>query len=449
MIVSILNGPLAGSIEDRVARLGFHSQRFTAESIKELSHDSFGLVYLVPHPLLETAEWPQLRVRLAQANRYYVVVAETAGSAQIMTAARDGAYDFLLGTDDDERWISALNKVAETQRLWLQLYGGRVSGAQDTILGESAAVKSLRQSVERLGPTLATVLLLGESGVGKERVATSLHKASGRGPFVAVNCAAIPKELLEAELFGAERGAYTGASRTRIGLVEQAAGGTLFLDEIAEMDLAQQPKLLRFLETRRFRRVGGDAEQEVEVRVISATNGNLEKEIAEGRFRLDLYYRLSEVILHVPPLRTRPEDVPILALAFLQSASERFGKNFETIEPALVRKFQGYHWPGNVRELKNAIDRMVILYDGPTLREGWWDAPQSQQFAPSPEPPAPSAAPSNTGGTPERPLVPTRRQKMQMAKQLLASNERDLTSIAAELGIHPTTLYRWRKQNKV
>jgi transcriptional regulator with PAS, ATPase and Fis domain len=266
---------------------------------------------------------------------------------------------------------------------------------------------------------------------------------------VAVNCAAIPKELLEAELFGAERGAYTGASRTRIGLVEQAAGGTLFLDEIAEMDLAQQPKLLRFLETRRFRRVGGDAEQEVEVRVISATNGNLEKEIAEGRFRLDLYYRLSEVILHVPPLRTRPEDVPILALAFLQSASERFGKNFETIEPALVRKFQGYHWPGNVRELKNAIDRMVILYDGPTLREGWWDAPQSQQFAPSPEPPAPSAAPSNTGGTPERPLVPTRRQKMQMAKQLLASNERDLTSIAAELGIHPTTLYRWRKQNKV
>ncbi|MBI2925964.1 MAG: sigma-54-dependent Fis family transcriptional regulator [Verrucomicrobia bacterium] len=449
MIVSVYAHGVTQAIEERVARLGFHGQRFTVQSVKELGHDSPELVYLVPHDVLATAEWPQLRVRLAQANRYYIVVADKADSAQIITAARDGAYDFLLAADTDERWSSAMHKVAESQKLWLQLYGGAGLGSHDTLLGESAALKSLRQSIERLGPTTATVLLLGESGVGKERVAAALHKASGRGPFVAVNCAAIPKELLEAELFGAEKGSYTGASKTRIGLVEQAGGGTLFLDEIVEMDPAQQPKLLRFLETRHFRRVGGDSEIEVEVRVISATNGNLEKEIAGGKFRLDLYYRISEVILHITPLKTRPDDIPTLALAFLQSASERFGKNFETLEPELVRKFQQYDWPGNVRELKNTIDRMVILYDGPVLREGWWEVPPKRNYGSPGEARGAAAGNGISQARLDRPLLPNRRQKLQMAKELLESKQHDLTGIAAELGIHPTTLYRWRKQKKV
>lgn len=449
MIVSVYNHGSIQTIEERVTRLGFHGQRFTLATVRDLSHDSIGLIYVLPHAVLQAPDWPQLRVRLAQANRYYIMVGETLDSAQIMTAARDGAYDFLLFGDSDERWTAALNQVAESQRLWLQLYGGLALDSRDTLQGQSPAMKSLRQSIERLGPTSATVLLLGESGVGKERVANALHKASGRGSFVAVNCAAIPKELLESELFGAEKGAYTGASKTRVGLVEQAGGGTLFLDEIAEMDLAQQPKLLRFLETRRFRRVGGDAEIEVEVRVISATNGNLEKEISDGKFRLDLYYRLSEVILHVPPLRTRPEDIPSLALAFLQAASERFGKNFETIEPELVRQFQHYDWPGNVRELKNCIDRMVVLYDGPTLRAGWWEMPQKKNLTVSPESGANGLAGLGPGLGADRPLLPNRKQKMMLAKQMLESKDYDLTSIAAELGIHPTTLYRWRKGKKV
>src|SRR5438552_13534633 len=295
-------------------------------------------------------------------------------------------------------------------------------------------MKSLRQAIERLGPTVASVLIMGESGVGKERVASALHGASGRGPFIAVNCAAIPKELMEAELFGAEKGAYTGASKTREGLVEQAADGTLFLDEIGELDIRLQPKLLRFLETRKARRVGGTQEIQSEVRVLSATNSNLEGEIAEGQFRSDLYYRLSEVILHVPPLRTRPADISLLTMAFLKAAGERLGKHFEIAEPELIQKFQQYDWPGNVRELKNAIDRMVILYDGPVLRAAWWDVPpqrgNSRGGSSGPPPHYPSA--SRDG----RPVGFIGKQKLELPGQLLDSTGNDLPWLEAHFGFN-------------
>jgi two-component system NtrC family response regulator len=248
---------------------------------------------------------------------------------------------------------------------------------------------------------------------------------------------------MEAELFGAEKGAYTGSVKTRPGLVEQASGGTLFLDEIGELDLGLQPKLLRFLETRRTRRVGGDSEIQSEVRVLSATNSNLELEIAKGRFRSDLYYRLSEVILHIPPLRARPEDIPLYSLHFLQAAGERMGKYFETLEPELVHKFQQHDWPGNVRELRNAIDRMVILYDGPVLRAAWWDPPQIQP-APPPATTTPSIATNGSSGLPL-----SKKQKLELARQLLASHQDDLSWVAAQLGVHPTTLYRWRKSGRL
>jgi len=437
-------GPLSG-VEPRITKLGIRCQHFTKETVRDLSHDSAELVYLLPFKTLTDPDWPQLRVRLAQANRCYIVVSDELNSAEIINAARDGAYDVLLYSDDDDRWLEALRKVVDAQKLWLQLYGGAPLGSKDLLVGQSAAMKSLRQAIERLGPTVASVLILGESGVGKERVASALHSASARDPFVALNCAAIPKELMEAELFGAEKGAYTGANRTREGLVEQASGGTLFLDEIGELDVKLQPKLLRFLETRRARRVGGSAEIQSEVRVLSATNSNLESEISEGKFRSDLYYRLSEVILHVPPLRTRPSDISLLTMAFLKAAGERLGKHFESVEPELIHKFQQYDWPGNVRELKNAIDRMVILYDGPVLRGAWWDvpkrgnsrAPGASQFNPTPL--------SGDG----RPVAFNRKQKLEMARQLLESSGNDLTWVAAQLGIHPTTLYRWRKTKKI
>ena len=449
MVVFTLSDAQSDRAQVRLAQLSVRNQRFTLNSVQDLSHDSAELIYLVPFSALGGVDWPQFRVRLAQANRYFIVVGETLSSADIMNAARDGAFDVLLFSDTDDRWKEAIAKVASSQTLWLQLYGGSALKAAEILLGQSAAMKSLRQAIERLGPTAASVLILGESGVGKERVANGLHVTSGRGPFVAVNCAAIPKELMEAELFGAEKGAYTGASKTREGLVEQASSGTLFLDEIGELDVRLQPKLLRFLETRKARRVGGNAEIQSEVRVLSATNSNLEKEILEGKFRSDLYYRLSEIILHVPPLRARPEDMPQFTMAFLQAAGERLGKHFESVEPELVKKFQQYDWPGNVRELKNAIDRMAILYDGPVLRAAWWEVPRQlnhqSQNSFNPSRPAGSLLPA-AGGLP---TSFNRKQRIEMARQLLESSGNDLTWTAAQLGIHPTTLYRWRKAKKV
>jgi two-component system, repressor protein LuxO len=450
MIVKIIDVASADRIEKRLGDFAARTQRVNKDTVQELSHNSAETIYVVPHSALNQSDWPRLRVHLAQGNRYYIMVGENLDSAAIMSAARDGAFDVLLLADTDERWLAAMNKVVDAQKLWLQLYGGAPIAPTDGLLGQSGAMKSLRQAIERLGPTGASVLILGESGVGKERVASGLHIASGRGPFVAVNCSAIPKELMEAELFGAEKGAYTGAMKTREGLVEQAAGGTLFLDEIGEMDTRLQPKLLRFLETRKARRVGGKTELQSEVRVLSATNSNLEKEISDGKFRSDLYYRLSEVILHVPPLRTRPDDIPQFSLAFMKAAGERLGKHFENLEPDLVTKFQAYDWPGNVREFKNAIDRMVILYDGPTLRAAWWDPPQKTNLRSAAESRGTvSASHPIPGFDPSRSLSLSRRQRLEMAKQLLEASGNDLTWVAAQLGIHPTTLYRWRKDKKV
>jgi DNA-binding NtrC family response regulator len=445
MRLFILNHPLSNVLEARLKTLHPHVQRFTRETIQDLNHDTADLVYALPFEAAQSEAWPQLRVRLAQANRYFIVAGQNLRTADIVNATRDGAFDVVSFQDPDPRWSDAIVKAVESQRVWLKLYGGTRLSAPESLLGNSAAMKSLRQAIERLGPTVASVLILGESGVGKERVAAALHAASGRGQFVALNCAAIPKELMEAELFGAEKGAYTGAMRTRPGLVEQASGGTLFLDEIGEMDIKLQPKLLRFLETRKTRRVGGNTEIQSELRVLSATNSNLESEIALGKFRSDLYYRLSEIILHVPPLRTRPEDIPQFAMAFLQLASERLGKFFDSIEPELIRKFQAYDWPGNVRELRNAIDRIAILYDGPTLRAAWWESPQPATTRRGIDSATSHDHPVPVGAT----LPPSRKQKLQNARHLLEASGNDLTWVAAQLGIHPTTLYRWRKAGKL
>ena len=313
----------------RFKRLGLTHRTFTGTIITELTHSTRNLVYLLPLQAMEAKSWPKLRVQFARANRPYIIWLEKPSTHDVARSMRDGAQDVLSLEDSDDRWREAMLAVAENQKLWLQLYGGRPLSAEDVLIGRSDAIQRLQQTIDRLGPTDVCVLIQGESGVGKERVASALHKAGNDGPFIALNCAAIPKDLLEAELFGVEKGAFTGALKSRPGLVEQANGGTLFLDEIGEMEIGVQPKLLRFLETRKARRVGGEAEYRVKVRVVSATNRNLDTEIAESRFRADLYYRLAELILQVPPLRARQEDIAELAMAFLKKANERFGKNIE------------------------------------------------------------------------------------------------------------------------
>ncbi len=447
MIVAVIQSEGAKALAARLASWPGRVQMFHEPLIEELTHESAGLIYLFPEAVTHSEAWPKLRVRLAMANRFFVVAGSNLSTAEVMAAARDGAFDVLDLADDDRRWHEALAHAAQSQETWLKLYGGSRLDEKEVLIGRSPAIKGLRQTIDRLGPTDASVLIKGESGVGKEKVAAALHRAGRSGPFVAFNCAAVPKDLLEAELFGVEKGAFTGANKNRPGLVEQADGGVLFLDEVGELELALQPKLLRFLETRVARRVGGEKEYRVRLRLVSATNRNLTQSMADGSFRADLYYRLSEVVLDVPPLRTRPEDIPELARLFLSLANERFGKNVERIEPELIQKFQASPWPGNVRELKSAIDRLVLLYDGPILRAGWWN-PIETVAEPATRPtaalPTPAPAPSEPSA-PTRPL--SRRQRLELAQRLLDEKKLSLAEVAAQVGVHSSTLFRWRKSS--
>lgn len=232
------------------------------------------------------------------------------------------------------------------------------------IIGSGSAIKNILTMVDKIAPTLATVLIQGESGTGKELIARRLHFKSERAdkPYVTVNCGALQESLLESELFGHEKGAFTGAVSQKIGLVETADGGTLFLDEIGELSAGIQTKLLRFLQEGEFYRIGGKRSQKVNVRVISATNRDLETEVKENRFREDLYYRLNTITLRMPPLRKRPEDIGELVYFFLNQS--RFGgasQEIKRIDPRVIEVFQNYHWPGNIRELQNTIERLKIL----------------------------------------------------------------------------------------
>lgn len=453
----------------RLKALGVACERRGLPTVETVQKSNADQIYVVPFSLLVGDIWSDLRVRLARAGRRYLVYGLSLSSREFMQAARDGAHDVLQVEDDDVRWESALEEAARAQDLWWKLYGSRGGFGPNQLVGRSAAMSSLRDSVLRLGPTEATVLILGESGTGKERVAQALHESSHKEKFVVVNCAAIPRDLIEAELFGAERGAFTGSVKAKPGLVEEADGGTLFLDEIGELDIQLQPKLLRFIETRQARRVGATREYSCAVRLLAATNRELETEIVRGRFRADLYYRISEIILQIPPLRHRSDDVPDLTRRFLEDASVRFGKNFEDIEPGLIRRFQAYGWPGNVRELKQAVDRLVILFDGPVLRGSWWEAPRGPVEGGTNTGSANSDGwregrhrmPSTGGGNgpgesigssgtePLRRGGLNRREKLDRARRLLEESDYDLSWVAAELGIHPTTLYRWRKAGKV
>lgn len=238
------------------------------------------------------------------------------------------------------------------------------------LVGQAPVMRELFAVIEKVAPTDATVLITGESGTGKERVARALHEKSRRslGPFVAINCAALPLSLLETELFGHVRGAFTGAVRDRVGLVEEANRGTLFLDEVGDMPMELQSKLLRFLEQRRFQRVGDNAEREVDVRLVSATNRPLLEDVGAKRFREDLYYRLRVIPLHLPPLRERAEDIPLIAAHLLPLLAERLHRPGVTLSTSALERLLSHRWPGNVRELVNALEYAVAMSSGQHIR---------------------------------------------------------------------------------
>ena len=304
----------------------------------------------------------------------FVMVTAYGTIARAVEAIRAGADDYLPKPFERQALLLALERTLRARRL--ERENRRLAaevGERDRLVdlvGRSAAMRRLYDRVERLAPTRATILLAGESGTGKELAARALHQLSPRRerPFVAVNCAAIPETLIESEFFGVERGAYTGADRTRAGRFESADSGTLFLDEVGELPLALQPKLLRVLQEGRFARVGGAAELAVDVRVVAATNRDLAAEVAAGRFREDLYYRLNVVPLELPPLRERREDLPLLVEHFAARAARRHGVAAVAFPPAVMRRLIEHSWPGNVRELGNVVERLVLLAEGGAAR---------------------------------------------------------------------------------
>jgi len=285
-------------------------------------------------------------------------------------AIKEGAYDYLTKPIEPQRLKILLDKIVERQDtlrevkvLRKQL---REHGTFGKMIGNSPLMRKVYQVIEQAAPTSASVLISGESGTGKELVAQTIHQLSPRaqGPFVPINCAAIPETLLESEIFGHEKGAFTGASDRREGCFELADRGTLFLDEIAEMTPSTQVKLLRVLQERKFRRVGGRNEQSVDVRVIAATNINPADAVKNGKLREDLYYRLNVFAMELPPLRQRKDDLSLLIQSFLAEFSERNHKTVTAVEPSAMRILEQYNWPGNIREVRNVIERAVILAHG-------------------------------------------------------------------------------------
>jgi two-component system, NtrC family, nitrogen regulation response regulator NtrX len=282
-------------------------------------------------------------------------------------ATRRGAFDFLQKPLDTDRLLLTLRNVLERRGLSRSVAVLRTEvEARHRMVGESAAIRMVLDRLERVAPTDARVLITGENGTGKELVARAVHRLSRRkeGAFVEVNCAAIPADLIESELFGHMKGSFTGAVQDRPGRFEQADGGTLFLDEIGDMSIAAQAKVLRALEEGTVTRVGGARAREVDVRVVAATNQNLQAQIEDGRFREDLFYRLNVVPIHVPPLRERREDIPLLVGHFVQMLSEKDGLPPKPFTPEALARLVGLDWPGNVRELRNTVERLLILATG-------------------------------------------------------------------------------------
>ncbi|KAA0253764.1 MAG: sigma-54-dependent Fis family transcriptional regulator [Acidobacteria bacterium] len=297
----------------------------------------------------------------------FVLVTAYGTISHAVRAVRAGADDYLTKPFEKaalllglERTLKARRLADENRRLAEEV---RERDRLVDLVGRSPSMQALYRRVEKLAGTEATILLTGESGTGKELAARALHALSKRsaGPFVAVNCAAIPETLVESEFFGAEKGAFTGAERTRPGKFEAARSGTLFLDEVGELPLPLQPKLLRALQESAVTRVGGTAEVQTDVRIVAATNRDLRGEVAAGRFREDLYYRLNVVSVGMPPLRDRREDVPLLVEHFVARAERRHGTRVRPFPASVLRRLVDYPWPGNVRELANAVERLVLL----------------------------------------------------------------------------------------
>ena len=425
---------LRGVLEDegyRVTAVGS-----AEEALARLADDSPDLVFLdIWMPGMDGLE----ALAEIKQRRPETAVVMISGHGTIETAVKAtklGAYDFVEKPLSLEKTLLVVERTLDHARLEQQhrQLRERVERGQE-IVGKSAVIEELRQQIAVAAPTTGRVLIHGESGSGKELVARAIHARSARaeGPFVEVNCAAVPEELIESELFGHERGAFTGAVARRRGKFELADGGTLFLDEIGDMSLKTQAKVLRVLEEQAFERVGGKETIRVDVRVITASNQNLQEQIGAGRFREDLFYRLNVIPIEVPPLRKRKDDIPALVEHFIALFSAENGRRPKTIAAEALAYFLTYDWPGNVRELRNMVERLVIMAPRDVI--GPEDLP----------PPLRTREEAEAGENPQRDRkLKDARDAFERAYILgeLRAHEWNMTRTAEKLGIERSHLYR-------
>jgi DNA-binding NtrC family response regulator len=378
-----------------------------------------------------------------------IVISGHADTSDVVDAVKRGAADFFSKPVDRERVLVSVRNALSRRTLEerVQVLSAKERRFQDEMLGESAAMRRLREEIAKVAPTSGRVLVLGESGSGKELVAAEVHRQSKRaqGPFVKVNCAAIPSELIESELFGHEKGSFSGAGARRRGQFEVAHGGTLFLDEIGDMSLSAQAKVLRALQTGEIVRVGSERALTVDVRVVAATNKDLEAEVREGTFREDLFFRLNVVPLRTPALRERLEDVPLLAERFVQLAFRENGMRPKPVDPGVYERLRTYRWPGNVRELRNVCERMVIM-SGDRITPA--DVPDVVGPRAAPAAGAPGGASPDLSRYGEVPLRELRDlvERDYILKKL-EEHDWNITQAAQALGVERTNLHKKIKQH--
>ncbi len=391
-----------------------------------------------------------------------IVITADASIYKAISAMRAGASDFLVKPFSADRLKVTMANALEKQKLVgiVKTYQEQIDRREfEGFVGSSLVMQAVYRSIESAAASQATVFITGESGTGKELCAQAVHRLSGRrsGPFIALNCAAIPKDLMESEIFGHVKGAFTGALSERKGAASQANGGTLFLDEICEMDPYLQSKLLRFIQTGSFTMVGGSRAEQVDVRFVCATNRDPLAEIAAGRFREDLYYRLHVIPIHLPPLCERDEDAFSIARLLLRDYGEQEGKTFDAFSPEAEAAIRTYAWPGNVRELENVVRNIVVLHDGAVVTAEMLpeslttsDSQPRQRSAPAAQSRDPDDPPADAGDLGRlaeliRPLDVVEREAIENAIELCGG---DVRKAAVFLGIAPATIYRklksWR-----
>lgn len=426
---------MAGSGAEAATYLTMADRRYCAVVLDLQLPDIDGLSFMAKHAAL-------LR------KTSVIIATATATTNVAITAMRSGASDFLVKPVTKDALLKSIATAQCEQPKVASPKPARSPEGFHGFVGSNVAMQAVYRAIEQVADSNASIFLSGESGTGKEVAAEAIHAQSKRAkaPFIAINCAAIPENLLESELFGHLKGSFTGATTDRLGAVREANGGTLFLDEICEMDLKLQVKLLRFLQTQTIQPVGSGKSIAVDVRIICATNRDVGREVAEGRFREDLYYRLAVIPIDLPPLRERERDVLELAEAFLARYGAEESKNFSGLSDATKAALLGYAWPGNVRELQNRIRRAVILNSGGVIDPDMLglDSPSTQVLS--------SVSPSHDAGANMMAMLD--RMSLDEVERLIIMraidrNASNVTTAATELGVSPSTLYRKLERWKI